>query len=319
MLFDKLSIMITDRCNAECDFCCLNCSPHGSRVLPEKDIRRVIREARDLDGLEEICFTGGEPLLYEPLVESCAAFAKELGLRSSVYTNGFWGADERKAKEWAEKLKEAGVYRMHFSADPFHQKYVPLSSLKTAMQISREAGFANELSIMEIRGSTHWKEIWAEMPDEVFYAQVVFHPLLPVGRAKHYFTEGQILKLFRPEQAQCFYSRMASLTVDGTYILCCSMYAQNIPGIVLGHMNDVSAAGLERIALSDDYRFLMLKEGFGWYMRRLRELGRDVPEKICFPCVCCEMVFNDPEFMARIADEVHERAERIRRETGGRI
>ena len=102
MLFDKLSIVVTDKCNAECEFCC------------------VIREAADLDGLKEICFTGGEPLLYMDLVETGSAFAKGLGLKSAVYTNGFWGSDSGQAGEWVQRLKAAGVYRIHFSADPSH-------------------------------------------------------------------------------------------------------------------------------------------------------------------------------------------------------
>ena len=120
MLFDKLSIVVTDKCNAECEFCCLNCSPRNTNVRTEEELRRVIREAADLDGLKEICFTGGEPLLYMDLVETGSAFAKGLGLKSAVYTNGFWGSDSGQAGEWVQRLKAAGVYRIHFSADPSH-------------------------------------------------------------------------------------------------------------------------------------------------------------------------------------------------------
>ena len=319
MLFQKLTIVVTDRCNAECDFCCFSCSPRGTHVLTEEQIRRVIREAKDLDGLDEICFTGGEPLLCMELVESCAAYAKELGLKSSVYTNGFWGADARRAAEWVSRLKAAGVYRMHFSADTWHQQYVPFAVLKTAMRCSREAGLANELSVVEISGSSHWQRVREEMPEEAEASLTAVYPLLPVGRAKERFTDDQILKPFRADRVGCFYEKMAALLVDGTYVMCCSMYLQSNPKIVLGHMDDISAADLERIVLADDYLYLMLKEGFGWYMRRMRETGRKVPDRVCFPCVCCELVFNDPEFMAQIADEVRERAERYRREAGKRI
>ena len=161
---------------------------------------------------------------------------------------------------------------------------------------------------MEIRGSGHLDLIRSEMPEEAAAARVVVHPLLPAGRAKDYFTEDQILKPFLTDRSVCFYSRMAVLNADGTYALCCSVYAPDLPKIRLGHMSRISAADLEKIVLADDYLLVMLKEGFGWYMQRMRDTGREVPDRVCFPCVCCEMVFSDPEFMAEIADEVHERA-----------
>lgn len=316
MLFQKLSIVVTDRCNAECEFCCFSCSPRGKQVLTEGQIRRVIREAKDTEGMEEICFTGGEPLLFMDLVESCAAYAKELGLKSSVYTNGFWGADARRAAEWAGRLKDAGVYRMHFSADPWHQQYVPFAALRTAMRCSREAGLANELSVMEVRGSDHRRRVLEEMPEEANAAMLIVYPLLPVGRAKEHFTDEQILKPFPADAARCFYDKMALLMADGTYSMCCKIHCRSIPKIMLGHMDTVSVSDLGQIVLSDDYLYLMLKEGFSWYIRRMREMGYDVPERVCFPCACCEIVFNHTEFMARIREEVRARAEMLRQEDG---
>ena len=312
MLFDTLSILMTDRCNASCEICCLNCSPQGKQTLDTAQIRKAILQAAETEGMEEIRFTGGEPFLYEDRVEECAAYAKELGLRSVVHTNGFWGANEGKAAAWTKALKEAGVVKIHFSADPYHQKYVPFSALEAAMRSTREAGIETELSIMETNGSDHWEQIRKAMPEEIKTAGIIIYPLLPVGRAAGLVREDQLLKVFAPDTAECIYTRMASLTPDGCYHLCCTMYFQTIPRINLGHMDEVSFSELESLVLSDDYLYLMLQEGFGWYVQKLREHGRRVPESICFPCVCCEMVFRDQEFLDRIADEVHERAQHLR-------
>lgn len=314
MLFDTLSILITDRCNASCEICCLNCSPGGKQTLETAQIEKAIRQAAETEGMEEIRFTGGEPFLYADRVEACAAYAAERGLRSVIHTNGFWGADERKAAERTRALKEAGVVKIHFSADPYHQKYVPFSALEAAMRLTREAGIETELSVMEINGSRHWQQALAAMPEEIKAAGIITYPLLPVGRAAGLVREDQLIRVFAPDTAECIYSGMASLTPDGCYHLCCTMYFQTIPRISLGHMDEVSFSELEAIVLADDYLYLMLREGFGWYMQKLREHGRRVPESICFPCVCCEMVFRDQEFLDLIAGEVHERAQRLRQE-----
>lgn len=315
MLFDALSILLTDRCNASCDICCLNCSPRGKRTLAPEKVRKAIRQAGETEGMEEIRFTGGEPFLYGEKLADCAAWAKENGLRSVVHTNGFWGADPQKAAARTKELKKAGVYKIHFSADPYHQKYVPFSALETAMRCTREAGILTEISIMEINGSHHCKQVREAMPEEYEACiSVSRYPLLPVGRAAAYVKEEQVIKRVLPMSAKCIFSGMASLFVDGWYHLCCSMYCDSIPRLRLGHMDEVSFSDLESIVLSDDCLYVMLKEGFGWYMQRLGEFGAEIPERVCFPCACCQMVFSNQAFLEKIADEVHERAERLRRE-----
>ena len=126
--------------------------------------------------------------------------------------------------------------------------------------------------------------------------------------------EEQVIKKVLPRAAKCIFSGMASLFFDGWYHLCCTMYCDSIPRLRLGHMDEVSFSDLENMILGDDFLFLMLKEGFRWYVDRMREFGMEVPERVCFPCVCCQMVFSNQAFLDRIADEVHERAERLRRE-----
>ena len=312
MLFDKLSIQVTDQCSAACDICCLSCSPQGKNTLETGDMKRVIRQAAEAGGMKEICFSGGEPLLYTDRVLACAAYAAELGLQSSVFTNGFWGADEKRAAEWAAALYQAGVRRMHYSSDAWHQQYVPFQALETAMRCTREAGMRNELSIMEIRDSDHRKQAMEAMPAEYRAARVIAHPMFPLGRAKEQVGEDRCLKLFPARDARCIYDGLATLMFDGSYYLCCSMYCTSIPRVRLGHMREISFAQLEERVLSDDYLYIMLKEGFGWYLQRMRELGCEVPELVSFPCECCALVFNNDSFLEQIREEVRHRARALR-------
>lgn len=161
----------------------------------------------------------------------------------------------------------------------------------------------------------HCKQVLEAMPEEYGACiSVSRYPLLPVGRAAAYAKEEQVIKKVLPRAAKCIFSGMASLFFDGWYHLCCTMYCDSIPRPRLGHMDEVSFSDLENMILGDDFLFLMLKEGFRWYVDRMREFGMEVPERVCFPCVCCQMVFSNQAFLDRIADEVHERAERLRRE-----
>ena len=64
-------------------------------------------------------------------------YTTSAGLRVAVFTNGFWGADEEKANRLAGALAKAGVTRLHFSADSYHQRYIPFPALARAMRAAR--------------------------------------------------------------------------------------------------------------------------------------------------------------------------------------
>lgn len=275
-------------------------------------MRRAIRQARDAGGVEEIVFTGGEPLLCYDRVLACASYASQLGFSCAVYTNGFWGDDERRAARWAQELASAGVQTVHFSSDSFHQRYVPFASLRTALRSVREAGITSELSIMETTATSHLAAAREALGDELAAARLTVHPMLPVGAAQSLVDDSTALIHLPSAHARCIYDGMACLMFDGYYYLCCSMYARSIPRIRLAHMDDASFAQLAGIAYADDYLCIMLEEGFGWFVRKMSERGHPFPEQVCFPCACCERIFADHAFLSEIRDEAAQRAHELR-------
>ncbi len=81
-----LTLYVTERCQAKCGFCNIWKKEDPRDADPEQ-FKGILKEARSLFGPLFVDFTGGEPLLYEPLPELLKT-AKELGLRTSVTTNG---------------------------------------------------------------------------------------------------------------------------------------------------------------------------------------------------------------------------------------
>lgn len=114
-----LRVSLTDRCNLRCSYCMppegLDWLP-GEHVLTDTELIRLITIAvRDL-GVEEVRFTGGEPLLRKSLEEILAA-TTALRTRSgdvpqtALTTNGL-GLDRR-----APGLVAAGLHRINVSLD----------------------------------------------------------------------------------------------------------------------------------------------------------------------------------------------------------
>ncbi|GAA3649150.1 GTP 3',8-cyclase MoaA [Streptomyces fenghuangensis] len=110
-----LRVSLTDRCNLRCTYCM---PEEGLEwlakpdLLTDDEIVRLVRVAVTLLGVEEVRFTGGEPLLRPGLVgivERCAALEPRPKL--SLTTNGIG------LERTAGALRAAGLDRVNVSLD----------------------------------------------------------------------------------------------------------------------------------------------------------------------------------------------------------
>ena len=312
MLLTKLAIVMTDKCSASCDMCCFGCTPHGKMHLSTELMKDVIRQAGETKSVHSVGFTGGEPFLFFDQLKECAAYAKSLGLRVTVNTNGFWGKNEKRALEMVLELNEAGVEVISFSADRYHQQFVPIKDLQTAMHVTVEAGIGLEVSVMETVGSDDIVQMTEALRPEIYRARIINHPLLPVGKALETISNDNYIKEFESCNAKCTFDGLFQLNFDGNYYLCCSQFSREIPHINLGNAYEVPLADLERKISSNDYLYVMLLNGLGWYIELAKEFGYTVPDYICSACHCCYYVFRNEEFLEKAKDRVAQEAGRLR-------
>jgi len=110
-----LRISLTDRCNLRCTYCMpaegLDWLP-SDEVLTDAELIRLIRIGVERLGIDELRFTGGEPLLRKGIEEIIsAAAALNPRPQMSMTTNGL-GLTRR-----AEGLAAAGLDRLNVSLD----------------------------------------------------------------------------------------------------------------------------------------------------------------------------------------------------------
>lgn len=116
-----LRVSLTDRCNLRCTYCMpaegLDWMP-ADDVLTLSELQRLLRIAVTMLGIEEIRFTGGEPLLYGKITE-LVAFAAALQPRPeiSLTTNALGLARK------ADSLKAAGLDRVNVSLDTVNKQH----------------------------------------------------------------------------------------------------------------------------------------------------------------------------------------------------
>jgi radical SAM protein with 4Fe4S-binding SPASM domain len=120
--FTRLPILgelaLTYGCNERCRFCYAACGDvacgdaayapvaplkAGRGELSTEEARRVIRIFKEEAKIPFFSFTGGEPLLRKDL-EELASYARDIGLRTNLITNGSLASPER-----ARSLKSAGI------------------------------------------------------------------------------------------------------------------------------------------------------------------------------------------------------------------
>ena len=110
-----LRVSLTDRCNLRCSYCMpaegLDWLPDDS-VLTDSEIVRLIDIGVRMLGIQEVRFTGGEPLVRRGLVDIVRR-TREVGpdLEISLTTNALGLA------RMAHGLKEAGLDRVNVSLD----------------------------------------------------------------------------------------------------------------------------------------------------------------------------------------------------------
>jgi cyclic pyranopterin phosphate synthase len=110
-----LRVSLTDRCNLRCTYCMpaegLDWLP-APQVLTDDEVVRLVRIGVELLGIDEVRFTGGEPLVRRGIVGIVARVAA-LSPRptTSVTTNGLG------LERLAQPLRAAGLDRVNVSLD----------------------------------------------------------------------------------------------------------------------------------------------------------------------------------------------------------
>lgn len=58
-----IAFLMTKQCTAQCKMCCFGCSPNTKEKMPLEWIDKIIEESTQIDTVETIGFSGGEPFL----------------------------------------------------------------------------------------------------------------------------------------------------------------------------------------------------------------------------------------------------------------
>ena len=115
-----IHILLTYKCNLECDHCFLYSSPNAEGTMTLPQIRSVLAESRKIAGVEWIYFEGGEPFLFYPSLLEGIKLAREMGFKVGIVTNAYGAISDEDAEVWLQPLVDLGVAYLSISNDSFH-------------------------------------------------------------------------------------------------------------------------------------------------------------------------------------------------------
>jgi len=99
MKLNGLHILLTYRCNYECDHCFVWGSPWQTGILTLEQIENVLQQAKEA-GITSIYFEGGEPFLYYAVLVKAVHWAADMGFSVGIVSNAYWATSIADAEEW---------------------------------------------------------------------------------------------------------------------------------------------------------------------------------------------------------------------------
>jgi radical SAM protein with 4Fe4S-binding SPASM domain len=169
MNLEELKIEVTYKCPLTCIHCSSDAAPNIILEIEESKCLQIIDDAVKM-GVQEIAFSGGEPLIYTPLLK-CVEKASKMGVATTVYSSG----NIDNYEECITKLIDAGLNRIIFSLYSANASRHQIITRKTgsfaktiaAIKISVQKGIKNELHFVAL------KSTFKDLADVVDLAKVL--------------------------------------------------------------------------------------------------------------------------------------------------
>lgn len=142
-------LALTYKCNLKCKFCYAGCNCTVNPVSSEKELslrhfKKIIDKIYFEAQVPSISFTGGEPTLRKKVLLELISYARKLGMRVNLISNG-----NLINKNYAHDLKNAGLHSAQISIEGTNAKtHYELTQIKGSFEKGIAAiGFLKENNI----------------------------------------------------------------------------------------------------------------------------------------------------------------------------
>ena len=177
-----MAVMVTRRCNMTCGHCSVESGPDVRAEPTERELLDRVREAAAAD-VRSINLTGGEPMLRPRTVLRLLRAARQLGVATTLTTNGSWGRTAVRAQRGVRALRRAGLASLAVSVDRYHDEFQgPVPALLIA-RAAEQVGLPVRISLVVPAGEDGLAPLVAPF-EGLRSTRLRFYSLQAVGRAR---------------------------------------------------------------------------------------------------------------------------------------
>ncbi len=177
-----LHVLLTYRCDAECDHCFVWGSPKTRGVFTLQHIKHLLSEAKKLGTVRSVSFEGGEPFLYYPLLAQAVDEAVAQGFRVELLSNGYWATSPEDAVMWLRPMSGGSTVSLTLSSDLYHGDRWDVDAVKNAVHAAKTLHMPVEIIAIKHPTAT------TACPQEIAGAHVGLYDLMYKGRAAAQLT-----------------------------------------------------------------------------------------------------------------------------------
>lgn len=291
-----LGLLLTKKCNADCDICCFSCSPRETMRMPLEKALNLVDQAAEIPSIKSVGIAGGEAFLYFDDIVEILKECKKKSLSVTCTTNGFWGVSEKQALEKLSILKKYGVRYITLSVDDFHSKFIPYDNIRNILRMAKKIDMEILVTTVSTRSSKRLSDVAKNLGDDLLGFNIVEVPCTPVGNAAIRIKKEDLFINDNIPNKVCEDMKILSVTPDGYTYSCCSE-AGFIPALSIGSAYDKSLKELTKDFFNNKYCYAICNKGVRWIYNTIKENNLPIKLKDNYVNMCdmCNDIFKDRE------------------------
>lgn len=302
-LFNNIGIALTRKCNASCRMCCFECNPVRTETLTEQEVYDIIEQAKEIDGISRIGFSGGESMLCPDLLFSGLAKAKEAGMRTSLTSNGFWGEDDIMCRRTLNTFRTLGLDSLTISVDHYHLEYVPLSAIINIIRNSRSTGIPLTLAVGDSLEGKRAIDILQDLGADAYTTNLILYPFMPVGRGCE-IPDTAIYQLPYDPEWKCHNNNHLAILYDGSVYPCCSQAVYG-SALSIGNIREQALSDIAKKYAGKCIFSTLRRRGLDWFVKiAVERFGMELPDHFHSPCQLCNRLFTDKTFLDGLSEYI---------------
>ena len=321
LVANTLTVILTNRCNAECDHCCMNSGPGRTETVDIDTVRKAIDELHKRHPLGVVVFAGGEATLAKSVLRQAIQHCASKGILTRLVTNASWAKTLKTAERVLGYLRRDGLSELNFSADDFHLPFVSLNNVINAWKAAKGKGFMSVLiansysTASEITASYLRERLGAEEPirtdrhgnghifvlpsdDGTFYgiSSSRYQRLERAERrvADKYFDTIDSDRMLARACPHAF--RSPALSPKGHLLACCGFELDVNAVLDLGDVGSAPVRSLQEKALDDPVLKGIIYLGPYYLMTLAKQVAPEIRFKERYGSVCevCRSIVRSP-------------------------